>query len=137
MVPNLVGHGRAAQVERDAGGDPDNATYTVTDYVDDMPTDYKQYTELSHEMIDIVRKYKDANPEHEIAIAGISLGGAVTTYMAMEAPELWDRVLLTNPFPGRPHWAWTRLWFLNPGQADSPRVASVQEDSSERQGFMG
>jgi len=79
-----------------------NTTYTVTDYINDFPDSGSEYIAYSDMMIKIVRKYKEANPGKEVSLAGISLGGAVATYMAMEAPDLWDRVMLMNPFLAPP-----------------------------------
>lgn len=107
MVPNMVGHGRSPKVVLDQT-DLEHAMnttpnqYTVTDYTEDFPESGSEYVAYANEIIKIVQRYKAANPDKEVSLVGISLGGAVATHMAMQAPELWDRVTLMNPFLAPP-----------------------------------
>lgn len=95
MVPNMVGHGRIPKVRES----PDkNGTYEVEDYTEELPIHGSQYVEYADKIIEIVKQFSEEQPDKPIVLTGISLGGTVALYMSMQAPELWDRVMLMNPF---------------------------------------
>jgi len=98
MVPNMPGHGRLAQVSSNGTG-----TYQVQDYLGDLPTKGTEYEDYSKELIEISRKYKEANRGKELVLAGCSHGGGVAIFMAMNGEvDTWDRILLMNPFLAPP-----------------------------------
>jgi len=104
VAPLMVGHGRnpnKSNVKDEKCWNEDwvcSDGQCTTDYSEDLPESSSGYEAFANELIDIVQQYKDENPNNEIVVAGISHGGAVTTYLAMGAPHLWNRVLLMNPF---------------------------------------
>lgn len=98
MAPLLPGHGREPDIQKNGSN-----AYTVTDYSADLPTRGSEYEQYSKEVIEIARKYKDANPGKKMVLNGISHGGAVAVYLAMNGEVgTWDRVMLMNPFLAPP-----------------------------------
>jgi len=97
MAPNLPGHGRNPRIERNGSG------FVVTDYSADLPESAGQYEAYAQEVMEIARKYKQSNPDKEMVLNGISHGGAVAVYIAMNGDiAMWDRVMLMNPFLAPP-----------------------------------
>lgn len=97
-VPNLPGHGRTATVLSNG-----TRSYQVQDYLKDLPQRGSEYESFSRELIEIARKYKDANSGKKLVLAGCSHGGAVAIHMAMNGEVgTWDRILLMNPFLAPP-----------------------------------
>lgn len=86
-----VGHGRKPTI------DP-GAEWGIVDYLEDMPTHGRGYIDYSNELNRAMKKYKTANPGKQMVIMGHSIGGAMSTNMVIEEPNLWDKFLLMNPF---------------------------------------
>lgn len=107
LAPRLPGHGRAPRVTPNPdklAPDGWSYTYKVDDYLDDLPTkngdDFEDY---SWELIEIARKYKEVNANKEMVLVGVSFGGAVATFMAMNGEAgTWDRLMLMQPFLAPP-----------------------------------
>lgn len=86
-----IGHGRAPEIVH-------GANWRVTDFVDDLPTDGQVYIEYADELNKAMKKYRRDNPGKEMVIVAHSIGGTMSTNMVVEEPELWNKVLLMNPF---------------------------------------
>jgi len=98
MAPMLPGHGRAPLVTPNG-----SSSYEVRDYMDDLPTTADDFEVYSRELIEIARKYKAANANKEMVLVGVSFGGAVATFMAMNGEvNTWDRLMLMQPFLAPP-----------------------------------
>jgi len=98
MAPLMPGHGRNPNIQQNG-----SKSYVVKDYYEDLPERKEDYMKFSDEIIEISEEYKAANPNKEMVLAGCSLGGGVSAYMAMHGERgTWNRILLLNPFLGPP-----------------------------------
>lgn len=98
LAPILPGHGRAPLVTPNS-----SSSYEVRDYLDELPTSGDDFEGYSRELIEIARKYKAENANKEMVLVGVSFGGAVATFMAMNGEAgTWDRLMLMQPFLAPP-----------------------------------
>lgn len=117
MLPTLPGHGRAWRVPIDSG--PLNKTFVdlgegpitngsdieidlsnAQDDIDDIPTDAAPYKIFAETLGQLATQFKLDHPGGIVAVAGHSLGGAITARYAMDIPDVIDRVMLMNPMFG-------------------------------------
>lgn len=115
MLPTLPGHGRAWRLPKGNrtghvvdlgdgpitnGSDIDMDLRKVEDDIDDIPKDALPYQIFARSVGQLARQFKKEHPDGVLAVAGHSLGGAITARYAMEMPEVVDRVMLFNPMFG-------------------------------------
>lgn len=86
-----IGHGRKPRI--DPGAD-----WGITDYLHDMPIHGRGFVDYSNELSAAMQKYRSANPSKEMVLIGHSIGGAMATNMVIEEPNLWNKLLIMNPF---------------------------------------
>merc|ERR1711971_148997 len=99
MAPLQAGHGRMPKVTTRPSP---KEGYDVEGYVEDLPRSATSYAIFAKELVYIARKFRLENPKAEIVLTGISIGGTVVMKIILDALEVWDRVLVQNPFMSLP-----------------------------------
>jgi len=98
MAPLLPGHGRNPKIQSNG-----SSSYIVTDYSADLPLRGEEYETYSKELMVIAGKYKTANSGKKMVLNGISHGGSIALYLAMNGEVgTWDRIQLMNPMLAPP-----------------------------------
>ncbi len=83
------------------------------------PNDLSSWDVLSNQVIDLIEGELKINPYRLVYLCGESFGGALALKVALQAPQLFNRIILVNPasaFHRRPwlNWASQLVYLLPP-----------------------
>lgn len=76
------------------------------------PTDLTGWEEMAQIVVDLVQTELKAAPQRPVYLCGESFGGCLAIKVALQAPHLFDHLILVNPassFHRRPWVAWSSL----------------------------
>jgi len=72
------------------------------DNITQMPFDVNAWSVFCDALISLAEQFKKEHPSGVTAVVGHSVGGLLAMHVAMERPQVFDRVLVMNPALGPP-----------------------------------